>query len=134
MPAKALSVLALSLSLFLATAASGASEQPGANAVSRCRKLPTGKRILKLEIKPDSEVADLIGWMSTITCTPFDTGGRDLKGKKVTVRTGGRLLTVEEAYQLFLDALGSVGLTVQPGPAGADGKSGTLMIVEKPPR
>jgi hypothetical protein len=80
-----------------------------------CRKLPAGKRVLKLNFKPNSEVADLIHWMSSITCTRFLTAGVDLKGKRVTVEATG-LITPEEADRLFMRALESVGLAAQSAP------------------
>src|SRR6185436_14013502 len=70
--------------------------------------------ILKLNMKPDTEIGDLIGWLSSITCTPFlipSTVG--IAGKKVTV-IAPQAMTPGEAYRLFYAALESVGLTVEP--------------------
>jgi hypothetical protein len=97
-----------------------------------CKKLPAGKRIIKLSLKPDSEVADLIGWMSTISCTPFLFSGPSLQGKKVTVLSP-ELLTPEEAYKLFIGALAAVDLAVEPVSSG--GRAGSVIrIVTKPSR
>jgi len=67
-----------------------------------------------LNLKPDTSVTDLVGWISSITCTPFivpSTIGAETK--KVTI-VSPTLITREEAYRLFLDALESVGLTAYP--------------------
>jgi hypothetical protein len=77
-----------------------------------CRKLPPGRRIVKLNLKPDTELGDLIAWISSITCKQFvlpDT--IPSSSKKVTI-ISPEPLTPEEAYRLFLSALESVGLTV----------------------
>jgi type II secretory pathway component GspD/PulD (secretin) len=102
-------------------------EQPAAKMVTSCKKLPPGKRILKLDLKPDSEVSDLIGWISMVTCKQFVVPDDvAIKGKKVTIMSP-QLMTIEEAYQLFTNTLASVNLKVQP--------EGTfLRIVEVKPR
>jgi general secretion pathway protein D len=65
-----------------------------------------------MTLKPDTEVADLIAWISSITCEQFIIPGSiDVHGKKVTV-VSPQLITRQEAYQLFLDALDSAGLTL----------------------
>jgi general secretion pathway protein D len=86
---------------------------PGEREFNQCKKLPAGRRILKFNFKPDSEISDLVGWISTISCTQFLIAGPTLQGKKVTVLSP-QLITPEEAYRLFLGALESVGLTVEP--------------------
>jgi general secretion pathway protein D len=92
---------------------SGVVELPGEKEFNQCKKLPAGKRIVKFNFKPDSEIADLVGWISSISCTQFLIAGPTLQGKKVTVLSP-QLITPEEAYRLFLGALESVGLTVEP--------------------
>jgi hypothetical protein len=77
-----------------------------------CRKLPAGKRIVKLNLKPDTNVADLVAWISSITCLQLVVPGSiTAADKKVTV-FAPEPVTPEEAYRLFLDALDSIGLTV----------------------
>jgi general secretion pathway protein D len=79
-----------------------------------CKKFPAGKRIVKLNLKPDTELGDLISWISSITCKQFLLPGTiPANSKKVTI-VAPELITPEEAYRLFLGALDSVGLTVQP--------------------
>jgi len=76
-----------------------------------CRKLPAGKRLVKLNLKPDSNVADLVAWISSITCLQLVVpGSLTATGKKVTL-FAPEPVTPEEAYGLFLDALDSIGLT-----------------------
>jgi general secretion pathway protein D len=68
---------------------------------------------VKLNLKPDTELGDLIAWISSITCKQFLLPGTiPGNSKKVTV-VAPELITPEEAYRLFLTALDSVGLTVQ---------------------
>jgi general secretion pathway protein D len=78
-----------------------------------CRPLPAGKR-LKLNLKPNTEVVDLVSWISAITCKHFIVPGSvPSQGKAVTI-VSPRPITAAEAYHLFLAALDSVGLTVYP--------------------
>ena len=77
-----------------------------------CKKFPSGKRIVKLNLKPDTELGDLIGWISSITCKQFVMPGSIAGGgKKITIVAPG-LMTRDEAYRAFLNALESIGLTV----------------------
>ena len=92
--------------------APGVVELPGEKEFNSCKKLPPGKRIVKLNLKPETEVIDLIGWISSITCSQFLVS-IPLQGKKVTV-IAPQLITPEEAYRLFYAALESLGLTVEP--------------------
>jgi len=94
------------------TGAAGIVELPGEKEFNSCKKLPPGKRIVKLNLKPETDVVDLIGWISSITCSQFLVA-IPLQGKKVTV-IAPQLITPEEAYRLFYAALESVGLTVEP--------------------
>ncbi len=86
----------------------------GEREFNSCKKFPSGKRIVKLNLKPDTELGDLISWISSITCKQFLLPGTiPANSKKVTI-VAPELITPEEAYRLFLGALDSVGLTVQP--------------------
>jgi general secretion pathway protein D len=87
-------------------------ELPGEKEFNSCKKLPPGKRIVKLNLKPETDVIDLVGWISSITCSQFLVS-IPLHGKKVTI-IAPQLITPEEAYRLFFAALESVGLTVEP--------------------
>jgi type II secretory pathway component GspD/PulD (secretin) len=88
-------------------AAAAASETGG----SVCRRLPAGRAMVKLNLKPETDVADLVAWISAITCKQFVVPGTLATSKKVTIYSPG-LLTSADAYRLFLAALDSVGLTV----------------------
>jgi general secretion pathway protein D len=82
-------------------------------AVSSCRKLPPRKR-LKLNLKPNTELGDLIAWIAAITCKQFVLPGTIPSTSKTVTIIAPQPLTAGEAYQLFLQALDSVGLTVYP--------------------
>ncbi len=100
-------------------------ELAGEKEFNSCRKFPANRRIVKLNMKPDTDLGDLISWISSITCKQFVLPGTiPANSKKVTI-IAPQLITPEEAYRLFLSALDSVGLTVAPS-----GKF--LRIIETP--
>jgi hypothetical protein len=87
---------------------------PGEREFNSCKKTPAGKRVLKLNLKPDSEISDVIAWFSAISCAEFILPGQAvLQGRKVTI-LATQLLTPEEAYHLLLGALESVSLKIEP--------------------
>ena len=86
---------------------------PRPDAGSGCSRLPAGKRVVKLNLKPETDVADLVAWISVITCRQFVLPDVPASHAKVTI-VAPSLITAGEAYRLFLDALDSVGLTVYP--------------------
>jgi hypothetical protein len=90
-----------------------AAERSAASAGSACSRLPEGKRIVKLNLKPETEVADLVAWISAITCKEFVVPDLPASHAKVTI-VSPSLITPREAYRLFLEALDSVGLAVLP--------------------
>jgi general secretion pathway protein D len=91
----------------------GSNQLIGDKDFNTCKKFPAGKRIVKLNLKPDTELGDLIAWISSITCKQFLLPGTiPANSKKVTV-VAPELITPEEAYRLFLGALDSAGLTVE---------------------
>jgi general secretion pathway protein D len=96
-----------------AHAAAGKSSADGARTGGSCTRLPAGKRIVKLNLKPETEIADLVAWISSITCKQFVLPDLPASHAKVTI-VAPSLITSGEAYRLFLDALDSVGLTVYP--------------------
>src|SRR5262249_26512736 len=79
-----------------------------------CRKLAAGKRVVKLALKPDTELGDLIAWISSVTCRQFLLPGSiDPHGKNVTI-IAPQLTTPEQAYRLFPGARDPAGLQVVP--------------------
>jgi hypothetical protein len=94
-----------------AAAAAERAKVPASNGGDSCRKLPEGKR-LRLNLKPNTELVDLVSWISAITCKHFIVPGTiPSQGKTVTI-IAPQPITTAEAYELFLVALDSVGLTV----------------------
>jgi general secretion pathway protein D len=87
---------------------------PRAEESGSCRRLPPGRRIVKLNLRPDTELGDLVAWIAAITCKQFILPGNiPANSKKVTI-VAPQLITPEEAYDLFLAALDSMGLAVYP--------------------
>jgi general secretion pathway protein D len=79
-----------------------------------CREVAPGQPILKLNLKPDTDLSDLVDWISSVTCKAFIVPGSvAASSKKVTI-IAPSLITRAEAYRVFLNALDSVGLTVEP--------------------
>ena len=69
---------------------------------------------MRLRLKPDADLGDLVAWISSITCKSFLVPGTiPANSKKVTI-IAPSVMTPEEAYGVFLNALDSVGLTVEP--------------------
>jgi hypothetical protein len=97
--------------LLAATSVGAAKAGPSPPIMNQCRKLTPGKRILRLNLKPNTDVVDLVVWISSVTCKAFLLPAGLGAGKTVTVFSP-QLITPEDAYKLFLDALDFVGLTV----------------------
>jgi general secretion pathway protein D len=104
------------------TGANVGEEVPGEMAFNQCRKLPANRKI-KVTLKPESELNDLIGWISTMTCRKFIVP-QSIRSQKVTIISPVPV-TPGEGYRLFLSALNSVGLTVAPA-------GDALQVVETP--
>jgi type II secretory pathway component GspD/PulD (secretin) len=111
---RTLAALLLLVTATVGPAAAAAGERmraPASTAGDSCRKLPEGKR-LRLNLKPNTELIDLVSWISAITCKHFIVPGSiPSQGKTVTI-IAPQPITAAEAYDLFLAALDSVGLTV----------------------
>jgi len=75
-----------------------------------CKK-PGEKTLVKVNLKPDTEVADLVSWYANLTCTSVLMGAQ-VTGKKVTV-LAPQPIPLAEVRRLFYDALDSVGLTAE---------------------
>jgi type II secretory pathway component GspD/PulD (secretin) len=76
-----------------------------------CRRLPEGKR-LRLNLKPNTPLIDLVSWISAISCKQFVVPGELSSQSKTVTIVAPQPITVAEAYDLFLAALDAVGLTV----------------------
>ena len=88
-----------------------------------CQKIPRGKRVVKLNLKPEVELPELVAWISSVTCKSFVLpGSLSAGGKKITFVTQGAM-TRDEAYAVFLSAIDSIGLTVER-------RAGYYMIIE----
>ena len=87
---------------------------------NECKKYPPHKKV-KITLKPDSELHDLVAWISGMTCTRFIITGT-IRAPKVTL-ISPTPVTPAEAYRAFLSSLNAMGLTVQPS-------GGYLKIIE----
>jgi general secretion pathway protein D len=83
---------------------------PGEREFNECRKVPANRKI-KLTLKPESELADLVGWISGMTCRRFILPS-NVRSQKVTI-VAPEPVSAAEAYRLFLSALATMGLTVE---------------------
>jgi general secretion pathway protein D len=83
----------------------------GEAAFNECKRFPYYKRV-KVTLKPDSELHDLVAWISGMTCKRFIITGT-IRAPKVTL-VSPTPITPREAYRAFLSALNAMGLTVQP--------------------
>ena len=104
--------LATMLLVGAAGSASGAENARSKAPTQVSCKPPPPKLKIKVNLKPDTEVADLIAWYSNLTCTPLMvSSGVAIAGKKVTILSPAPV-TVAEIDALFRGALDSVGLTI----------------------
>ncbi len=104
------------------TPTSGTTEPPAAadDALYSCKKR-TGQ--VAVTFKPETELKDLITWVMGFTCKNFMLDPRIVStGKKVTVIAPNKM-SAQEAYNVFLAALSTMGLTVVP-------KGNVMRIVE----
>jgi general secretion pathway protein D len=84
---------------------------PGEKEFNECVRIPRGRRV-KVTLKPDSDLADLVAWISAMTCKKFIVAA-SLRAQKVTI-VSPTPVTSQEAYRAFLSALEVMGLTVTP--------------------
>jgi general secretion pathway protein D len=89
----------------------GFKDLPGEQSFNECKRFPYYKRV-KVTLKPDSEIHDLIAWISGMTCKKFIITGT-IRAPKVTL-VSPTPISPAEAYRAFLSALNAMGLTVQP--------------------
>ncbi len=96
--------IAIGLSFLLSSA--------GGQAAPACKPPPAKVRI-KVNLKPDTEVTDLIAWYANLSCTTVVVASAvATTGKKVTLHSPNAM-TLAEIERLFVAALESVGLAVE---------------------
>ncbi len=104
------------------TPATPAAPDPANDPLYSCKKR-TGQ--ITVTFKPETELKDLITWVMGFTCRNFLMDPRIVStGKKVTV-IAPLPMSQTEAYNLFLAALSTMGLTVVP-------KGNVMRIVDAP--
>ena len=86
---------------------------PGLQDFLGCGKVPADKPAVKLNLLPQTRLADLIGFMSTISCTPFMAASGVDTGRTIAMAFSG-VVTTEELYRRFIAALAALDLTVRP--------------------
>jgi hypothetical protein len=82
----------------------------GETGADECRRYPPNPPSISFNLKPGTKVANLVAWIALVTCRQFMLPVA-LSSMKLTV-AAPRLMTPDQAYNLFLRALDSVGLTV----------------------
>jgi general secretion pathway protein D len=88
---------------------------PGEKEFNECVRLPKRQRF-KVTLKPDSELSDLVKWISAMTCKRFIVPS-SVRSQKVTLISPTAVSTAT-AYRAFISALDAIGLTVVPTPGG----------------
>ena len=77
-------------------------------------KCKDGATSVAMTFKPEMEVRELVTWGMALTCKTFMLEPRTVPiGRKVTLIAPGRM-SKAEAYQMFLAALATAGLTIVP--------------------
>ena len=110
----------VTLSKPAATSATDDLPLPGEREFTECKRLPDSVKF-SVTLKPETELTDLVGWIKAISCRPFILPA-SIRQSKVTIIAPEKV-NASEAYRIFLSALESMGLTVQP-----DGR--VLKIIE----
>ena len=80
-------------------------------ATQECKKYPPGKRF-KWELRGEVDLMTMLNAVSPMMCRPFIVPG-NVRQSKVTI-IAPDTMTAPEAYRMFLSALETMGLTVQP--------------------
>ncbi|MBA3452904.1 MAG: type II secretion system secretin GspD [Deltaproteobacteria bacterium] len=106
-------------------AAESISELPVAGEDDALYSCKTRTGTVAVTLKPETELKDLVAWVSSFTCKNFILDPRIVStGKKVTVIAPNKM-TASEAYRVFLVALSTINLTIVP-------KGSIVRIVEAP--
>ncbi len=95
-----------------AVPANGELTLPGEKeALQDCKKFPPNKKF-KWELRGEVDLMTMLNAISPMLCKPFIIPG-SLRQSKVTILAPD-MMTAPEAYRMFLAAIESMGLTVQP--------------------
>ena len=76
-------------------------------------KLHLDKRTVKLNLEPDMRLVDVVARMSSITCKQFLVPSTIVTADRKLTIIAPELIMPGEAYVVFLNALGSIGITVE---------------------
>jgi hypothetical protein len=99
------------------TAAELPEAAPGAREFLACHRFAPDER-LAMRMKPQITLRHLLSYMSTVSCTPFwmaKSNHMDGWLKTVIDMEPPPTATAEEAHQYLVEALDSIGFTLQPG-------------------
>lgn len=80
-------------------------------AIRECKKYPPGKRF-RWEVRGEVDLQTLLNAIAPMICRPIIVPG-NIRQSKVTI-IAPNTVTAPEVYRMFLSALESMGLTVQP--------------------
>ncbi len=86
-------------------------DEGGGLPYNTCKRQPRGAKF-RITLPKETELADLVNWMMSISCQKFIWDPK-VRGTKVTVLSP-EPVTVREAYAAFYAALETMGLTVEP--------------------
>lgn len=87
-------------------AVGSAKDDPNFN---ECKNIPQYRR-MKVTLKPEAKLTELIGWISSLTCRKFILT-KNIRAQEVTIYSP-TAVTPNEAYRAFLSALEAMGLMV----------------------
>ncbi len=86
-------------------------DEGGGLPYNTCKRQPRGAKF-RITLPKETELADLVNWMMSISCQKFIWDPK-VRGTKVTILSP-EPVTVREAYAAFYAALETMGLTVEP--------------------
>jgi general secretion pathway protein D len=76
--------------------------------------IPPGSGAVVFNLAPEIKLVDAIAWISSITCKPFSVRDTTLAEDPRLTMVAPERITPGDAYRLFVAALDSVGLRVEP--------------------